>query len=354
MSSSLLCPECKRKLTVPETLLGKSFRCPACKTIIPPTSKARTAESDSKSDEAEAARPSRAVKTASSPRTAPVVVRRPPPRVEEPDEDIDADDEEPIRDKPRRKKRPIRKSSSSGLVIGLVVGGVVLFLLVLGIGGAVLWVVLRVKTIPESAWQTFSPKDGDCTVSMPGMPTTQPLNILGVQVTQYQVERKKEKVIFVIGIYDLPLQFVPPNLLDDMVNGMRTGAMISMDGGGTVTSDSNITLGNIPGREFQIKPTKNPGLLIGRAYLAKVGTRHRAYLLMAGGDNMKTNSSDAARFFDSFKLTATATAPDLNGAAAGGRMQPPAFNPPPANPQPNMPRPNFPGKRPPRMPRRPL
>lgn len=354
MSSSILCPECKRKLAVPESLAGKSFRCPACKTIIPPTSKAGTAESDPESDEAEAPRPSRAVKTARSPRTAPAVPLRRPPRIEEPEEDFEEEDEEPIRDRPRRKSRPIRKSSSKGLIIGLVAGGVILLLLVLGIGGTVLWVVLRGKGIPQSEWQSFAPPGSDCTVLMPGVPTSQPLNILGIRVTQYQVERKKEKVVFVVGVYEIPGQLVRANLLDEMANGSRTGAMNSM-GGGTVTSDSAITLGNVPGREFQIKPATNPGILIGRIYLAKIGNKHRAYLLMAGGDFMKPDSSDAARFFDSFKFTADATPPDLAGAAAGGGMQPPAFNPPPANPQPNMPRPNFPGKqRPPRMPRRPL
>ncbi len=334
MSSFISCPDCKRKLKVPETMLGKSFRCPACKTVI---------EAEL---EEEPPPPSRAVKTAQSGRSAAALPRIRPSPAEEPEDDFEPEEEEPIREKPRRKRRPIRKRSSSGLIIGLVAGGAVLFLLVLAAGGGLLWYFLRSKGIPDKEWQTFTPPGGDCTVLMPGAPLPQTLNLLGLKVTQYQLERKKEKEIFIVAVYDIPQHILRPNLLDDMANGSRAGALNSM-GGGQVTSDTPITLGNIPGREYQIKPAANPGILIVRVYLAKVGNEHREFLLMVGGDFIQPNKGDAAHFLDSVKMNGSASAPELTGAAAGGGMQPPPMNPKPNPPQFN------PGRRP-RGPRRPL
>jgi hypothetical protein len=58
---------------------------------------------------------------------------------------------------------PIRKQTSTALVIALVVGGVGLIF----IGGAVLagllyWDQMRIK--PEAEWVTFTPPDGRCTI----------------------------------------------------------------------------------------------------------------------------------------------------------------------------------------------
>lgn len=223
-----------------------------------------------------------------------------------------------------------------------------LLLAVVGAGGGLLWYFLRSKGIPDKEWQTFSPPNGDCTVLMPGSPAPQTLDLLGMRVTQYQVDRKKEKAMFVVAVYEIPPQLVRRSLLDDMANGSRAGALNSMSGG-TVTSDSPITLGDIPGREFQLKPAANPGALIARMYVAKVGNVHRAYLLMVGGDFIQPNTGDAAHFLDSFKITGGATSPDFAGAAAGGGLQPPPMNPKPNPP----PRPN-PGRRPPRGPGRPF
>lgn len=335
MSSFISCPECKRKLKVPESMVGKAFRCPACKAII---------ESESEEDTPP---PSRAVKTTPAPRSAVALPRSRPPRNEEPEDDFDPEEEEPVREKPRRKKRPIRKQPSSGLIIGLVVGGAVLLLLVLGGGGGLLWYFLRHKGIAEADWQTFAPTGRDCSVLMPGQPQPQTIHMLGIDVTQYTVLRKNGSEAFAVAFYDIPQNLLRPSLLEEMAKGSRDGAMNNM-GGGKATNETPISLGNVPGREYQIKPVIGRGTLIGRIYLAKIGKIHRAYLLMVGGDSIQPNTGDAARFLESFQITGPAEAPDLGGAAAGGRLQPPAMNP-----QPNLPRPNMPGGRP-RGPRRPF
>ena len=38
MSALVVCPDCKRKLKVPDTAVGKTIRCPACKAVIPSAS----------------------------------------------------------------------------------------------------------------------------------------------------------------------------------------------------------------------------------------------------------------------------------------------------------------------------
>lgn len=351
MSSFILCPECERKLKVPETMAGKSFRCPACKAVISARAKPRTAESNPESDEPEIASRSRLVQKAPTSRAVPPLSRNRQPRDEELEEDLEPAEQRPIRERPSRRRRPIRKKSSAGLIIGLVAGGVVLLLVVVGIGGGLLWYFLHNRTIPQAEWQSFSPANSGCTVLMPGTPVPQTLNILGITAKTYQLERNKGKAIFGICVFEIQPQFLRPSLLEDVATHSRAGALARMDPDSRVTSETTIALGNIPGREYQIKPPGR-GTLIARIYLAKFGNGHRVFLVMAGGDYIRPNTGDAARFFDSFKLDSSATPPTLDGAAGGGAaQQPPAFNPPPGNPQPNPPGPNT-GRRFPRGPRR--
>jgi hypothetical protein len=270
------------------------------------------------------------------------------------DEDIEPEEEDPIREKPLRKKRPKRKKSSAGLIIGLVAGGAVLLLLVLGAGGGVLWYFLRNKTIPQSEWQTFSPPNSGCTILMPGAPTEQTLNILGITAKTYQVERKKEDAYFAVTIFDISPFLLRPSLLADVAKSSRDGAKARMDAiepGSKVTSESDISLGNLPGREYQITPppTKR-GTFITRLYLAKIGNTHRIFLLMAGGSIIQPNTGDAARFFDSFKIDASATPPTFDVATKRDGAKPPG-NKPPQDPKSNPPGPN-PGRRPSRLPPR--
>ncbi|HEY7422842.1 MAG TPA: hypothetical protein VH682_01150, partial [Gemmataceae bacterium] len=186
------------------------------------------------------------------------------------------------------------------------------------------------------------------TILIPGTPVQHTRTIGAITTTHYQVERKKESATFEVAFFDLPAPFLPPTILDDMAKGARANALPLLKS--TVSSHSSIFLGDLPGREDQFKlPTR--GTFITRIYLAKVGNTHRVYMVMAGGQSIQPNKDDAARFFDSFKLTAPATPPTFAGAAGEGGPQPPVVNPPPANPQPNPPR-TIPRPRPPQGPRR--
>ncbi len=220
--------------------------------------------------------------------------------------------------------------------MGLVAGGLVL--LVLGVGGQVPWHFHRNKTIPQSEWQTFSPSNSGCTVLMPGTPTQQTLNILGISAKTYVVERKKEDAYFELTVFDISPPFLPPSLLQDVANSTRDGTKAHMDtveSGSTVTSESALSLGNLPGREYQITPPPpKRGTFITRLYLAKIGNTHRIFLLQAGGSIIKPNKGDAARFFDSFKIDDSATPPTFEGDTKEGGAKPLPDN---KTPQANLP-----------------
>jgi hypothetical protein len=139
--SSFRCPECKQELNAAGP--GQVTQCPACGATIPEA----VAEAE--------------------PASAPGVITaaRPGPAVGR------DEDSRPSAGPPRERK-PARKRSSAGLVLGLVLGGAFL-VLVLGGGctGLIIHlVVFRDRTIPDSEWQAFTPPDGSFTVQMPGVP----------------------------------------------------------------------------------------------------------------------------------------------------------------------------------------
>src|SRR5579871_6539599 len=113
MSALLVCPECNRKLKIPDSAVGKSVRCPGCQALIP-AAKQSTAERE-------------AVTANPAPPPAVVPVRKRPSLGDE-----SADDPA------LGVRKPVRRRSSLGLILGLVIGGGVLFLCVIGGGVAAL------------------------------------------------------------------------------------------------------------------------------------------------------------------------------------------------------------------------
>jgi hypothetical protein len=337
VSSIILCPRCKRKLKVPESVLGKATRCPACKALIPPEDEPLTEVGDRESDAPMSHTPSSRVQKDKPPRTVAGTVRARPRHEAEPEDDIDLEEEEEVvRKRPARRGKSSRKGSSTGLIIGLVVGGVVLLLVVAGTGVGLLIYFMRPKsTIPEAEWKSFSPSGGDCTVRMPGQPAFQPLMTAGGMVNKYLIERGTDKTLFAVAFINLAVDKVPANILEVMTDAERAELTKRMMG--TNAGDSAITLAQVPGREFQITAADG-GTLVERIYLAKIGGAHRVYIV-AAGYNSKNNKADADKFLASFKIDVPAAPPTYGAAAAGGPLQP-GFGPPPMNPQPNLPKGN--------------
>jgi hypothetical protein len=364
MSSTLICPACKRKLRLPETSSGKKLRCPACNALLPAVL------------EAEIVSPELLVKTAPSPRTAEPIPSRPRREEERQDERRPAA-AAPIREKSSRSDSPYRKNSSTGLIIGLAVGGAALMLLLMIAGGATLiWYFARTTSadsskiegatsalkgdpplqLPAEApgpeeWRPFTPPNGDCSVLMPGTPQSRPTTTLGITINKYLLTRTETKDFYLIAFVDFGPDAQPPNILETIANAQRDHLLRILHG--KVTNETTLTLGNLPGREFQIG-TQPQGTIIQRFFLARLGGNHRLYMVAAAGDSMTANADEATRFFASFKIEGAAQPPTyLSGAPPASQRKPPVilFEPPHLNPRPLPPRP-IPGPRMPRGPRR--
>lgn len=352
MSFLLFCPSCQQKLIVPETARGKKLRCPGCRTLLPAMPEPGTFSA------------SRPVKSAPSPAAVPERGRS---SQEDAQAETAAAAERMGKKSAPRRDHSLRKTSSTGLIIGLVVGGAALLLLMAGGGGALIWYftrshgqnALQVQSFPPppnvnfpnllpakaprgADWQTFTPPNGLCSILMPGTPRHQPITSFGFTLHKYLLMRIQEKEFYVVAFGDFGANPLPSNLLETMANAERDNLLQTLQG--RVTRQTNITLGNLPGREFHIS-TQPQGTIMARLYLAKIKGIHRIYLAIAAGDLMTPTSEEAKRFFASFKIEGAPQPPTfMDGAKwpSGGNqppfiMNPPQFNPP-FNPPPGAPR----------------
>ena len=210
----------------------------------------------------------------------------------------------------------MRQSSSKGLITGLVLGVVGLILL-LGVGciGLIVYLTPASGRIAassrigsESEWQTFAPANGGFSVLMPGLPDNQSQSMNGVFVSRYEVLHAGSGSMFSVTFLDLNPNALRPNSLEVLTNARRDS--LADKSKGRVTAETPITLGGVAGREFQIF-APDAGLLIARVYLVKIGGGHRLYELVAAGPSIVPGQSVAACFFDSFRLDATASPPNL-------------------------------------------
>src|SRR5438128_1906635 len=129
MSIITSCPECKKQVRVPESLLGKSVRCPVCKGVFTAESIGSPEESQpSEKPESETASTYAPEPEAPAPRR-----NRPGPVARDDDDD---DDYEP---RPRRRRRIRRDFVPHNGTVILVLG--ILSLVVCGLLGPVAWVM---------------------------------------------------------------------------------------------------------------------------------------------------------------------------------------------------------------------
>jgi WD40 repeat protein len=229
---------------------------------------------------------------------------------------------------PARDRQPVRKKSSAGLVLGLVLGGGCLALVLGGCTGLIVYLaVFRDRTIPDAEWLTFTPPGGGFTVSLPGTPATRSQVLNGLPVTKYEVKRPKDDKLFLVACIDLDARLIRPNILDEMAKGERDNMVRASNS--TVTREEPVFLGGIEGREFELRaPDGSVG--ISRIFLAKAGGRYRTFQLAVAGKSIRPGRGDAARFLDSFQLDASASPPNVPGGPVAQGPQP--FRPTAANP----------------------
>ena len=128
MSIVSTCPECSKQVRVPETLLGKSVRCPVCKAVF--------TAGESEPEQASAPGP---VKEPAGYTPEPELQPRKRKRSDTEQGDSGYDDDEDYDDRPRRKRRPRRDFLPHNGTLILVLG--ILSLVVCGLLGPVAWVM---------------------------------------------------------------------------------------------------------------------------------------------------------------------------------------------------------------------
>jgi hypothetical protein len=189
--------------------------------------------------------------------------------------------------------------------------------LVLGL----LWLSVAGR-IKESAWQSFSPADGQFSVLLPGQPKeqTQTKHTAGGRITTvlYLVDLKHSA--YIVGYSPIPPgAHVELDAVRDEVVARHTGRLVT---------EQPISIEGHAGREFVLEISNPKGGGVMRVF--RVGDR--LYQLLAFGSQVTASSADARKFLESFQLT------DLRRAADSSRAnqpQMPKGEPtPPQNQQP--------------------
>jgi hypothetical protein len=148
-------------------------------------------------------------------------------------------------------------------------------------------------------WKRFSPKDGKCSVEMPGKPVAQPVQELKVgdgtsKLHLFILETNGGKTGYGLGFADFPAATdeVAAKALETAQAGTATALK------GKVASERTMKLGKYPGREFTLDlPDGNQ--YRGRLFMVE----GRLYQVIALGPKEFITGTDARAFLYSFELT---------------------------------------------------
>jgi hypothetical protein len=232
---------------------------------------------------------------------------------------------------------PRRRGSHTGLIVGLVAGGVGLLVVVGGLIAVAVIVVNRMnrpeapgrrqtilsrgnapsgvnivpprapEVIPDDEWQPLTVPEADFSVLMPGPPV--PMLILSQDMQhfsgkKYYLQLPFYQKEFTVGYNDLPAKFVAKKEFRTLAAPERD-ALVRLNGG-TGVVERNIKLGKYAGWQIEMDSAQK-GHVIERLYLVQRGTAYRSYFAMAAGPGMRTDKGDGAKFFGSFKITGDGT-----------------------------------------------
>ena len=162
-------------------------------------------------------------------------------------------------------------------------------------------VLLAVPAAAEEKpeWKRFSPKDGKCSVEMPGKPVEAPVQELKVgdgtsKLHLFILETNGGKTGYGLGVADFTAanDEVSAKALQTAQQGTATALK------GKVVSERTMKLGKYPGREFTLDlPDGNQ--YRGRLFMVE----GRLYQVITLGSKDFVNSTDARAFLYSFELT---------------------------------------------------
>jgi hypothetical protein len=191
--------------------------------------------------------------------------------------------------------------------------------------------------VDPSAWRDFSPPGANFKVSMPGIPKysrlTQPGDPNRIEVHTHEIRLARPKFSFGVSYSDYPDWVIRQRPVEARLNGSRDGAVQGIHG--KLRSESSLSLNRFPGRELEIDlPGKETAIM--RIY----AVNQRIFILGAAGPNLKLNSPDVKRFFDSFQLQPFSASPKQTARQFNALPQPNHPNPSPGTP--NLPKPALP------------
>jgi hypothetical protein len=151
------CPTCNVTLKSSNPVpAGKKMKCPKCAAFFPMPASDSAAISSGPPRAAPAPRPVTAV-----------VVATP----------VDADEDDDVEIAARARPRKRKQKSNTGLIVGLVLGGVGLLLLVgLGVTG-LMWVLKSSGSVAAKDWKEFQSPPGRFRVMIPGTPAQKPQSL---------------------------------------------------------------------------------------------------------------------------------------------------------------------------------
>ena len=137
-------------------------------------------------------------------------------------------------------------------------------------------------------WQQLAPQGGRFSVSLPGTPKLKRQSTGGVDVSVYT--SRSGAVTYIAGFLDIPTGRALT--LDAAVNSAASQLK------GKLLSHTRYSLSGYSGREFTIQ---EPDKTVTRQRILMV--KQRLYQIGVEGPASMVDSSDAAQFFDSFRLT---------------------------------------------------
>ena len=185
--------------------------------------------------------------------------------------------------------------------------GLLVVVVVLGITVGVLQ--LRSLLFPPT-WSEFTPPDNSCTIALPGRPTEESIeptpadNITrGLHLYTTQGWSSRARVWF--GWRDLDPAWVKQALMDR--DGAITSPILTAERdlrknqvGGRIAKEATVRFGSNLGLEVQMETSK--GKLIERYIVVLEGPRPRLYFMGLESKNATSDSTDAQKLFNSFRV----------------------------------------------------
>jgi hypothetical protein len=150
--------------------------------------------------------------------------------------------------------------------------------------------------IPEADWAEFRPPEGGCRILQPGPPSW----ILPTpKGERYWWLRKAEHSEFLL-VCGTPAEKQDSNAVPELL-AIDRDRLLRTFAGTKVTRDESTTFAGFPAQEIEVR---GPGgqIFVMRGFLVGKGPAKRVYELLVGGNGIRPDAGDAARFFDSFRL----------------------------------------------------